>query len=458
MKSILLGLYLSAFLAGVDLDKANTKAPRAADRAAPVRARTTDHDRIDLTPFAAELADIEVALSSVENMTRDDMLARFGRTSASSGRFKRSSSAYALFLTEFGHDHPYSARIAMRYADSLFPLKFDQIDLLHTPEGPKVEASWRMGYTPDRDLLIRAIHAYDLAASLAIDAPNRGSALLKLGWVYRFLEDWQGSTLAWGRCAQEASGTRSAADALWLAAENLRLTDNAAEAASRLQQLAREYPQDQRASSIGRFVEELEVEASRPKDWSDDPVFHLLTEVETQSPVRPPNEIYRSVVRWLQRRGDLEATVAVSQWACTQEDWPVDARISCRYHLVDALLTDPGEGETRRLEAAERLGEIVDLAPGNAAAVPAALRRYRLLNELGRLDEADQVADEIAARVEGFRRWEPLVLTKRIESLLDRGDKDGAKAVLDALSESYPEFDFQRFDAAFGRTGEEGSR
>lgn len=458
MKSVLLGLYLLGYLTSVDLDDAYVKDPRAADRPAHARGKTTDHDRIDLTPFAAELADIEVVLSSVENITRDDMLARFGRTSASSGQFKRASAAYALFLTEFGFEHAYSARIAMRYADSLFPLRFDQIDLLHTPEGPKIEAAWRMEYTPDRDLLIQAIQAYELAASLAINSPNRGSALLKLGWVYRFLEDWEGSTMAWGRCSKEASGTRSAADALWLAAENLKLTDSPAEAASRLQQLAREYPQDQRASSIRRIVEELMVEAGRPKDWSVDPVSHLLREIETRSPERSPSEVYRSVVRWLQRRGDLEATVAVSRSACTQEDWPIAARISCRYHLVDALLTDPGQGEARRLEAAERLGEIVDLAQGNAAAVPAALRRYRLLNELGRLDQADQVLDEITARVKGIRRWEPIVLTKRIETLLDRGDKDGAKAVLDTFAESYPEFDLERFDAAFAGADKEGSQ
>lgn len=150
--------------------------------------------------------------------------------------------------------------------------------------------------------------------------------------------------------------------------------------------------------------------------------------------------------------------IAVSRWACTQSNWPVDVRIACRNDLVDALLTS-GETEASSREAAERLGEIVDLAPGHSSAVTAALRRYHLLNELGRADEADHVIEDIAVRVKGSRRWEPVVLTERIESLLEQGDKNGAKRVLDKLVASHPDYDaHERFDAAFARTNEEGSK
>ena len=151
--------------------------------------------------------------------------------------------------------------------------------------------------------------------------------------------------------------------------------------------------------------------------------------------------------------------IAVSRWAGTQSDWPIKERIACRYDLVDALLPSSAVAEADHREAAERLGEIVDLAPDDAVAVSAAIRRCRLLNKLEQFGEADQVADEIAARVKGSRRWEPVVLTERIESLLERGEKDRAKAVLDTVVESHSDYDVhERFDAAFARTDEEGSK
>ena len=61
--------------------------------------------------------------------------------------------------------------------------------------------------------------------------------------------------------------------------------------------------------------------------------------------------------------------------------------------------------------------------------------------------------------MKGSRRWEPVVLTERIESLLERGEKDRAKTILDALVESHPRYDaHERFNAAFARTHEEGSK
>lgn len=152
------------------------------------------------------------------------------------------------------------------------------------------------------------------------------------------------------------------------------------------------------------------------------------------------------------------AMMAVSRWACTQGDWPIAARLACRNDLVVALLTS-AVTEADYREATDQLREIVDLAPNHSAAVPAALRRYRLLNKMEQFAEAERVADEIAARVRGSRRWEPVVLTELIESLLERGEKDRAKTILDLLVESHPDYDaLQRFEAAFARTREEGAK
>jgi tetratricopeptide (TPR) repeat protein len=315
-----------------------------------------------------------------------------------------------------------------------------------------------MAFSPQPERLRLAVLAYELAASIAGDSHAAGAALLKLGWVHRVLDDWEASTEAWDRCANASAPTKMAADALWLTAENLAWTDQPAASVERLRLLATEYVADGRVTAIPDRIEHLEAEARRPSDWLIDPVASIKTEIEARSAARTPSEVYRSVVKWLGRRGDRTAMIAVSRWVCTQDDWPVDTRIACRNDLVDALLASTAIEADRR-EAAERLGEIVDLAPSDAVAVPVAIRRSRLLNKMERFGEADRVANEIAARVKGSRRWEPVVLTERIESLLKRGEEDRAKTILDALVESHPDYDVhERFDAAFGRTGEEGSK
>ncbi len=413
---------------------------------------------VNLAEFAEETAVVERELAETTGFVRADLLARYGRSAAASGRFDLAAAAYAMFLDEFGTEHPYSERIAMRFADCLFPFNYRQIDVVHTVAGPRLHPAWRMEFSPQPGRLRQAVRVYELAASITSDRRTKGAALLKLGWVYRVLDDWEASTVAWDRCASEAAGTKSGADALWLAAENLAWTGQPAASSERLRRMAADYPKDARSASIALRIEHLEAEARRSPDWLAEPVASLQAEIKARSAARTPSEVYRSVVKWLGRRGERAAMIAVSRWAYTQGDWPVDARVACRFELVDALVASSVAAADRR-EAAERLGEIVDLAPSDAVAVPAAIRRYRLLSELGQTDHADRVADEIAARVKGSRRWEPVVLTERIESLLERGDEDGAKAVFDALVESHPDYDVhERFDAAFARTDEEESK
>jgi tetratricopeptide (TPR) repeat protein len=414
---------------------------------------------VNLADFAEQVAVVEGELAETTGFARDDLLARYGRSATASGRFDLAAAAYAMFLAEFGTEHPYGERIATRLADCLFPFNYRQVDVVHTAAGPQLHPAWRMESPPRPERLRQAVRAYELVASITSDRRAKGAALLKLGWVHRVLDNWEASTVAWDRCANEAAGTKSGADALWLAAKNLAWTGRPAASSERLRRMAADYPKGARSASVAVRIEHLEAEARRSADWLEDPVASLQAEIETRSATRTPSEVYRSVVKWLGRRGERTAMIAVSRWACTQGDWPVDARVACRYDLVDALLLETGESEASHREAGERLGEIVDFAPGDSAAVPAAIHRYRLLNELGQADAADQVMDDITARVRGCRRWEPAVLAERIESLLERGDKDDAKAVYDTLVETYPDYDVhERFDAAFARTDEEGSK
>ena len=415
-------------------------------------------DAINLPEFAKEVAVVDREFAETDGITRAGFLARYGRTAAASGRFDLAASSYAMFLDEFGTEHPYSERVAMKFANCLFPFKFDQVDVIHTAAGPQLQAVWRMGCKPQSQRLQQAVRAYELAASIARDIHSPGDALYKLGWVHRVLDNWEASTEAWDRCANISASTKSAANALWLAIENLAWTDQPITAVEHLRRFAAEYPKDGRMTTVADRIEHLEAESRRSPDWLINPVASLKKEIDKRSAARTPDEVYRSVVKWLGRRGEHTAVITVSRWACTQDHWPIDARIACRNDLVGALLTLV-ETEVNHREAADRLGEIVDLAPNDSAAASAAIRRYRLLNQLKLFGEADQVADEIATRVKGSRRWEPVVLSERIESLLERGEIDRAKIILDALVQSHPDYDVhERFDSALTHTQEEGSK
>jgi tetratricopeptide (TPR) repeat protein len=396
----------------------------------------------DLSLFEAQCRRVDADLAEEHGAPREDLLAKYGRTSASSGRFDVAAASYAMFLNEFGTDHPYSAQIAMRLGDCLAPLNLDYVDIVHTEDGPRFNPQWRMGFAPQVEWIRQAIAAYELAAELAEDDAAAGRALSRIGWLYRALGDWPAATAAWDRCADDVAGTTWAADALWLAAENLRWTGQPDAAGERLWRMAAEYADDARTANLDEHLGQLDVEAGRSPNWLAYPVASLQDEIEAQAGSRTPSEVYRSAVRWLRRKGEHGAIIAVSHWACGQDDWPVEAQIACRFHLVDALLLEPHE--QARLEAVMWLGEIVDLASDDATAIPAAIRRYRLLEDLGRLDLADQAMDELTARVRGSPRWEPGVLTERIKSLLARGDLDRARAVLHTLTNSHPDYEVDK--------------
>lgn len=459
MKLLILGYYMLLFAGAGGFDRGQSDEGKTINETTTtVEIAEIRADAVNLLEFAEEVAVVEREFAETTGISRAGFLARYGRTAAASGRFDLAASAYAMFLDEFGLSHPYSERIAMRFADCLFPFKYDQIDVIHTAAGPRLNSAWRMGFKPRPERLQLAAHAYELTSFIVSDSHSTGAALFKLGWVHRALDNWEASTEAWDKCANKTAPTKFAANALWLAAENLVWIDQPMASVAHLRRLATEYPNDSRVPVVADRIEYLEAESRRSPDWLNNPVASLQMEIEARSAARTPDEVYRSVEKWLGRRGERSAVITVSRWACTQNHWPIDARITCRNDLVGALLTLV-ETEVNHREAADRLGEIVDLAPNDSVAAPAAIRRYRLLNQLKLFGEADQVADEIATRVKGSRRWEPVVLSERIESLLERGEIDRAKIILDALVQSHPDYDVhERFDSALAHTQEEGSK
>ena len=412
---------------------------------------------IDLRAFPVEAAMVEREIATPSEFHRDDLLLMYGRSSAASGRFDVAAAAYAMFLDEFGTDHPNSENVAVRLADCLFPFKYDEVNIVHTPSGPRLDPAWRMGFAPRPEHLQHVVQVFELAASLAQDQHAKGSALLKLGWLHRVLDEWDASTTAWDRRAKEAAPTKLGADALWLAAENLEWTNYPAEAAARLGRMGSDYPDDARTSAARDRIEQLQAEARRSAEWLSDPLASVAAEIESRAPARSPFEVYRSVVRWLQRRGEREALIAVGRWACSQDGWPVKERIACRFDLADALMQG-GDAEARN-EAAERLREIVEIAPDFAAAVPAGLRRARVLDGLERFSEAEETFKGLVDRVNGSARWEPLVVTEYADWLVKRGNKDRAIYVLNSLAASHPDFHVaERLEAVRKADGKEGGR
>ncbi len=120
---------------------------------------------IDLSAFAPQRAMVETELAKDQSgrFTRADLLAMLGRSSAASGDFELSAAAYAIFLHEFGTEHPHSEQIASRLIDSLAPLNLDTVDILHTPAGPRFEPTWRMGKAVSEQRLRQAVMACEYA-------------------------------------------------------------------------------------------------------------------------------------------------------------------------------------------------------------------------------------------------------------------------------------------------------
>jgi len=419
------------------------------ENAAPSTAESLLAAAMDLKAFAAEVSFVEGELAKAAGVSREDGLVMYCRSSAASGRFDRAAAACAMFLNEYGLTHPYSERMAMRFADCLFPFKFDEVNVVHTPSGPRLDAVWRMGYAPRVEHLRQAVPAFELAASLAQDEGAKGSALLKLGWVHRVLGNWDASTKTWDRCGTDVPLTKSAADALWLAAENLAWTDRQGEAVERLQRMAAEHAGDPRVAGVPVRIEHLQAEARRSAGWLSDPVASLEAEMKVRAPARSPQEAYRSAVGWLQRRGEQNALIVISRWACGQSNWTPEGRIAARFDLVDALLL--GADKDGRSEAITRLREIFNLAHDDATAARAALRCCRLLGATQQYDEADALMEALIDRVQGSKHWEIVALSEYAVSLLERGAAERSRVVVTRLHRLHPDVSLdERLEAILG--------
>ena len=391
--------------------------------------------------FSGEHAEVLEDLAGEEGFSREDLLAMYGRSSAAVGRFAHSAVGYAAFLADYGTKHKYSAEIALRLAKSLAPLNVDSVEIDHTPEGPVYRPRWRMGFEPGTEQLRLALPAYASAAELAEDEVRAGQALLMRGWVCRALGDWEASTSAWDDCAAACPGTEVAHQALRFAAQNLEWTDQPAAAAERVKLIAHTCTDAARVERALARVEDLEAQAARrEQDWLADPSAALEAEVKRRADMLPAAQVYKSVLRWLQRRGERAACVEVGIWACGQADWPNAARINAHHDLVTSLLSGTPSPDDRRV-AAKVLDGIVDLSDDDATAVRAALRSCRLLRELGSYEEAEQALNSVEDRAAGSFRWEPSSLSARARTLLAQGDRAGATQVLADLRDSYPDYE-----------------
>lgn len=401
-------------------------------------------------PWLANLrADLRVECQQVDSAlaregddtSRAELLAMYGRSAWASGEFGKSAAAYAMFLAEFGIDHPYSEQILVRLGASLAPLNLDSVDVLHTASGPEYRPMWRMGKAASVEQLQLAVGAYELLAAAAKDKQESAKALLSLGWVYRALNDWNASTAAWDRAADTAKDSVVGADALWHAADNLAWTGQPAEAVKRLRRFTTEHASDARIRAAADQIESLNAESRRTSEWLADPVASLQKEIAERAGRRRPHEVYASAVQWLQARQNTAAIITISRWATTQTDWPIQARISAHFDLVDGLLRQPPASDDAKRAAANILAKIVVLAPSDDWAVSATIRRSRLLSDLKQFDAADHALTEIGSRWKGNPQWEPSVLTERIRSLLDRDDPAAAKALQGQLLRGYPEYE-----------------
>jgi tetratricopeptide (TPR) repeat protein len=394
------------------------------------------------TELRAECQQVELALAGEgDKSSRAELLAMYGRSAWASGEFGQSAAAYAMFLSEFGLDHAYSERIIVHLGASLSPLDLSSVDVSHTNEGPKYQPTWRAGKAASKERLRFAAATYELLASTTNNAGEAGKAFLSLGWVYRALNDWTASTAAWDRAADAAKGSPAGAEARWHAADNLAWTNQPAAAAQRLRRLVADYPNDARIRSANDRIESLDAESRRTAQWLNDPVTSVQKEIVDRAAQRKPQEVYASVIQWLRAQRNSSAIVAVSRWAIGQADWPLESRLNAYLELADALLQQAKGSSADKREAADAFGQVVSLASKDNWAIPAAIRRSRLLSELRDFDAADKTLDESASRWKGNGQWEPRVLMERMESLIDRGNLSDASVIRDGLHRRYPDYE-----------------
>lgn len=209
-----------------------------ADSAAESTPTTRPVVSIRPSAFEAECRQIQLAIETDQTTPRSDLLVMYSRTAAGSGKFRLAAAACAMFLDEFGDNHPMAAQIAVRMGDCLAPLDMNNIEIAEGKDGPRFRPLWRGARKPNAEQLYQAIAAYERAVEIGGNENQKAEARVKLGWVYRALNDWKTSTEVWDQCAERASHLRGGQEALFLAAENLALTGQNQAAVERLNRLA----------------------------------------------------------------------------------------------------------------------------------------------------------------------------------------------------------------------------
>lgn len=386
--------------------------------------------------LAQERQQVDEAIHDDQEHSRDDMLVMYGKSASASGDFKGGAAAYLLFLEEFGTEHPYSPAVAIKLGDCLAPLDHRYAGISHAADGPQFKPQWRMRMTPDQTLVAAAVQAYELAAHLAPDDKSAGEALFSLGWVQRTLGDWDASASAWQRCASTTPSPQLAHRAIMGAADNLELMGRPAEAAALLRSESAVSQDEQRVALAAARANDLEFAAARDTIADSDPVSALEQEISQRSGT-PSHTVYRSFVQWLNQRGNHNGLVAVHRWARTQGDWPAEQQTLCRLELVDELLHSGATSEAK-VEAAAALAEVIDLAPQPEWAFPTALRRSKLLRELGDFAFAEQSFTKLSSDITSSPIWEPQILAERVRIMRDAENGAEADRLVHDLAARYP--------------------
>ena len=207
--------------------------------------------------FEPECQQIREAIKTDTTTPRGDLLSMYARTSEGSGEFRAAAAACALFLDEVGNNHPLAVPVAIRMGDCLAPMDLNNLEITESENGPQFRPRWRTEEKPSVEQLYQAIAAYERAIEISSDENQQAQAQVKIGWVYRALNDLEASTEILDQCAEHASHLRIGQEALYYAAENLALTGREQAAAERYLRLAAIDPDKPWAKAAKRKAERL---------------------------------------------------------------------------------------------------------------------------------------------------------------------------------------------------------
>jgi tetratricopeptide (TPR) repeat protein len=199
-----------------------------------------------------------------------EQLARIARAARAGGDFKRAACAAWMWLDAFGCEQPNAELMIRTLIEGLAPLNVSSYSVADAPDGPVFEPVWHTRDAIDAADIELAMAACEWALMRTADPRLHAWLRLRQGWLHRARNAWDDSTAAFDRCAREAEVERDVADALWLAAENLRWQRRPQEAARRWRELAQRCPDDLRADVARQRAAAAERQASTPGSGKED--------------------------------------------------------------------------------------------------------------------------------------------------------------------------------------------